>query len=184
MNMLSIQQLIGDVINDKANNLNNFMSLMKTNYNDLSSKQLHAHLVSEANYIMRNQYKSCDQFGVRIKEGDICYIDFGQAYLNEAGFQHFGLITNITNGKVFVIPMTSNPSTYHQAYDEIKLPNGKKHLMQIGLIKGLNRDSVLFLNDCKYINSARIIDVKANIDTSSELYKNIQKRILECLIHV
>ena len=80
--------------------------------------------------------------------------------------------------------MTSNPNTYKQAYDAEKLPNGKKHLMQIGLIKGLNKDSVLFLNDCKYINSARIIDVKANIDINTELYKNIQKRIMECLIRV
>ena len=184
MNMGSVQELIGEVINDKDNNLGSLMGLLKSNYNELSNKQLHAHLISEANYLLRNQYKSCDQFGVRIKEGDICYIDFGQAYLNEAGFQHFGLITNITNGKVFVIPMTSNTNTYNQAYDENYLPNGKKHLMQIGLINGLNKESVLFLNDCKYINSARIIDVKANIDTSSELYKNIQSRIMKCLISV
>ena len=32
---------------------------------------------------------------LNIEVGDICYIDFGQAYINEAGFQHFGLVGDV-----------------------------------------------------------------------------------------
>ncbi|MBR5004955.1 MAG: hypothetical protein IKY14_05810, partial [Erysipelotrichaceae bacterium] len=124
----------------------------------------------------------CDQLGVKIQVGDICYIDFGQAYLNEAGFQHFGLILKIFNGKAFVVPMTSNPETYAQAYDEKNNVHGKQHLMRIGRIQGLYRESVLFLNDCKYINTARIIDVKARIPKESLLFEKITQRVIQCLL--
>ncbi len=138
-------------------------------------------MVSEANWLMRNQALSCDELGVQIRVGDICYIDFGQAYINEAGFQHFGLILSIYQKKAFVIPMTSNPHQYRTAYDPLYNDAGKKHLMKIGLVAGMNRPSVLFLNDCKYINTARIIDVKAYIHPSSMLFSKITKRVQEII---
>lgn len=181
MNMSALQNLIE---NERCahDEMYHVMHIKQKEYEQLPDKVLQSHLISEANWMMRKQYRSCDQLGVRIQVGDICYIDFGQAYLNEAGFQHFGLILSIFNGKAFVVPMTSNPSTYAQAYDEKMNPYGKMHLMRIGLIKGMNRQSVLFLNDCKYINTARIIDVKARIPANSALFHQIKDRVMNCLL--
>ncbi|MFV0480299.1 MAG: hypothetical protein ACK5LZ_07010 [Anaerorhabdus sp.] len=136
-------------------------------------------MISEANWLMRNQALSCEELGVQVRVGDICYIDFGQAYINEAGFQHFGLILSVYQKKAFVVPMTSNIHQYKTAYDPKSNEIGKRHLMKIGLIAGMNRPSVLFLNDCKYINTARIIDVKAHIVPTSLLFDTIKKRIQE-----
>ena len=159
-----------------------YLSLKEEEFSALSVRQAHCHLVSEANWLNRKDARSCVQLGVKAKIGDICYIDFGQAYLNEAGFQHFGVILSFCNGKAFVVPMTSNPVTYKMAYDPIECPNGRRYLMRIGLIEGMKKESVLFLNDCKYINTARIIDVKATIPENSALFRHIVNRVKECLM--
>ena len=159
-----------------------YLSLKEEEFSALSVRQAHCHLVSEANWLNRKDARSCVQLGVKAKIGAICYIDFGQAYLNEAGFQHFGVILSFCNGKAFVVPMTSNPATYKMAYDPVECPNGRRHLMRIGLIEGMKKESVLFLNDCKYINTARIIDVKATIPENSALFRHIVNRVKECLM--
>ena len=48
-----------------------------------------------------------------------------------------------------------------------------------GLINGLIRESVLFLNDAKFINSARIIDKKAYISPYSPLFRKIKNRLMD-----
>lgn len=146
-------------------------------YKVMTGKDALARMISEENYRERYQAKGCEELGVWVKPGDICYIDFGLGYLNEAGFQHFGLVMKIINNKAVVIPMTSNEKTYHEA---IKA-NGKSHLMAIGKIKGMNKNSVLFLNDFKSINTARIIDVKAHIPVDSKLFIQIKNRAIKLL---
>lgn len=101
--------------------------------------------------------------------------------MHESGFQHFAVIISFCHGKAFVVPMTSNPTMYNQAYDHQMTPDGKKHLMRIGMIEGMAKESVLFLNDGKFINTARIIDVKANINKNSRLFQEIKKRLKECM---
>lgn len=141
-------------------------------YQCLSTKEALWSLISECNYKARSQAMSCEELGVWIRVGDICYIDFGINYLNEAGFQHFGLIISISNNKVLVIPMTSNEKTLQKA-KTAKSKKMKSHLLEIGKIAGMHKESTLFLNDAKFINSARIIDVKAHISVRSNLFKNI-----------
>lgn len=147
-------------------------------YSELETKEALARILSEKNYRCRKNACSSEDMGVWIRVGDICFIDFGVNYLNEAGFQHFGLITKIKNNKAFVIPMTSNNKTYQNSLG-IK---GKSHLMPIGKIKGMNKNSVLFLNDARFINTARVIDVKAHIPIESNLFKTIQKRLYETIM--
>lgn len=53
--------------------------------------------------------------------------------------------------------------------------------MRLGKIKGMNKESVLFINDAKWINTARIIDIKAHLDKNSELFKDIKERVKDCL---
>jgi hypothetical protein len=115
--------------------------------------------------------------------GDVAYIDFGHAYLHEAGYQHFGLVLSIANGKLFVVPMTSNPVAYAQAFDALQNPQGKQHLMRVGILPGLLRPSVLFLNDSKFISSTRIIEIKGHLSVSDPLFSHIAHRVRATIFH-
>lgn len=149
-------------------------------YRKMDLGELESSLVSQANWGNRHHLVSAQQLGITISEGDICFLDYGLGYLKEAGYQHFGLILSFCYGKAFVIPMTSNQVTYQQAYS-VTNPLGKKHLFPLGIIPGLNKRSVLFLNDGKYLNTARIIAIKAHLDPAGSLYKEIKERVKECL---
>ena len=157
-----------------------YINGVKDNYESLSYKEAVARLISEYNYRERAQANNCGELGVDIKVGDICYIDFGCAYVNEIGYQHFGLILSIFHNKAFVIPMSGNQTAYHSAYAKDN-PEGKEHLMRLGKLKGMNKNSVLFMNDAKWINTARIIEVKAHLDRQGELFQEIKARVIHCL---
>lgn len=157
---------------------NQYVEETNGHYNVLSTKEAIVRLISEKNYSDRHKANSCEELGVWIKVGDICFIDYGKSYLNEAGFQHFGIIMKIKNNKALVIPMTSNEKTYKEALRA----NGKNHLMPIGKVEGMAKNSVLFLNDARFINTARIIDVKAHVHIQSELFINIQKRFHKTIL--
>lgn len=128
-----------------------------------------AYLKSEANYFERCNYYSASNTGVWVKPGDICYIDFGCAYQCEMGYLHFGLIYKVIKSKVFVIPITSNGN------------DNKNQFYDLGKIEPMSKKGYLILHDMKFINNSRVIDVKAKIDTTSELFADIRKRILSTL---
>ena len=178
--MDTLQDYVGKNLT-REEKINRVLEAKVKEYDSMPEKLLESVLTSEMNSMFRRSHTTCNDFGVEYRVGDVLYIDFGNAYINEAGFQHFGLVMSIKNGKPFVIPMTSNPATYSQAYDRRYNPYGKKHLMRIGLVPGLNRGSVLFLNDAKFINSARIIDRKGYILPDSNLFLNIKTRLLSYL---
>lgn len=168
--MMSAKELWHDYISEK-----------KKIYDLIVPKQADNALISEANWITRSQYSWGGDLGVHVQIGDICYLDFGQSYLNEMGYQHFGLVFSIFAKKALIIPMTSNVFTYAKAYDQRQRPTGKEHLMQIGLIPGLVRPSVLFLNDLRFINTARVIDIKAHISPASSLFKKIEHGVIKVI---
>lgn len=144
----------------------------------MNKRQLSRLLISGFNYKLRNEFKSSELLGFKVKVGDICYIDFGSAYISEAGFQHFGLIIGYNNSKALIVPMSSNVSMYNQSYCPKNFSNGKKHLYRLPEIKGLHKKSVLFLNDIKSINTARVIDIKGYINPNSQLFKDVISRII------
>ncbi len=149
-----------------------FMQEKKNEYASISYKEGVQRLVSEKNYNTRRNVASAKALGLQIVPGDICYIDFGQAYLYEAGYQHFGLVLAIVHFKALIIPMTSNPNTYRKSLNQEE----GQYLYPLGWIDGLYKESVLFLNDAKFINTARIIDVKAHLDTDSEMFLEIKEK--------
>lgn len=153
-----------------------YLRYLADKFHDMNKFLLAKLLVSELNYENRYEYKSSELVGFKVNIGDICYIDFGQAYINEAGFQHFGIVIGYCNSKALVIPMSSNHSMYQQSYCKRTYPNGKKHLYRLPELNSLRKKSVLFLNDMKYINTARIIEVKGNINPDSKLFKDIVER--------
>ena len=148
---------------------------------EMTRMELEARLVSAANWDERHLYDSCRDLGFQIAPGDICYLDYGRGYVKEAGYQHFGLVVSLCEGKAFVIPMTSNEKTYARAFHPRRNPEGCRHLFALGDVEGLNKRSVLFLNDGKYINTARIIRITGHIEISGNMYKEIIGRLRECL---
>jgi hypothetical protein len=127
---------------------------------------------SEAMWLLRGRYASGEDIGIRVSPGDICWLDYGQTFNNEMGYQHFGLVLSLCNRKAVVVPVTSNEEMYRKAKEK-RYP----HLMRIGMPAGLRKKSTLFLNDLRYINTARILEKRAHIDTDSELFREICDRI-------
>ena len=138
-------------------------------------------LISKFNYEERSKMKSSELLGFKVKVGDICYIDFGRAFVSEAGYQHFAIIIGYCNSKALIVPMSSNSKMYYQSYCEKTFKHGKKHLYRLPELNGLNKKSVLFLNDVKFINTARIIQVKGHISPDSFLFKDIKNRFIELI---
>lgn len=126
-----------------------------------------SYLWSQYNYFSRNNLHSHLATGVWIRTGDICFIDFGCAYQCEMGYLHFGIIYKIVNNKAFVFPITSNEKHL------------KENLFVLGTIAPMNKESYVILNDGKFINTARIIDVKAHVPPESELFQELRKVWIE-----
>jgi PemK-like protein. len=176
-----LEELLQNYRMDQKELIRSYELLIRNEISSLSSKEIYQELLSEVNYRIRRRYKSSELVGFRVRVGDICFIDFGKSYINEAGYQHFGVVLNTYNSKILVVPMSSNPSMYDQAYCEKVFPHGKKHLMRLELVEGLERKSVLFLNDLKFINSARVIGIKAHLSQNSPTFIEIKKRVAAML---
>lgn len=123
------------------------------------------------NRMNRTEMWSSEAMNLSVKRGDICFIDYGKAYLNEAGYQHFGLVLREFNQKILVVPMTSNKSAIKHSRNYVE--NGKKHLYYIGHLDGLHKPSTLFLNDFKFVNSSRIISINGHLKPDSEMFQEI-----------
>ena len=132
--------------------MESFLKQRSRSFSELNHKEQAERLISEANLEERQHLYSCTALGVDVRVG-----------------------------KAFVIPMSGNPSAAAQAYDEQDNPRGKRHLMRMPHIEGLNKQSTLFLNDCKFINTARIIDVKAHVDRGSPLFQKIHSRMRQVI---
>ena len=139
-------------------------------------------MVSTQNYIKRSQWLKNPDLNVEV--GDLCFIDFGTAYRLEAGYQHFGLVMAKSYGKLFVLPMSSNEQHVLSAYDLKRNPDGKKHLFRFDKSCGLNKDSVLFLNDAKFISASRVIERLGHLEVSSLRFRQILFRIQQLLFNV
>lgn len=143
----------------------------------LSPFQQRKECISGHNRISRASYWSSEALRIDIHVGDLCYLDYGHAFINEAGYQHFGLVISSFNYKLLVVPMTSNPDAIRQARNVSCI--GKEHLYFIGKIPGLNKPSVLFLNDCKFVNSARVISVNGHMNPKSGMFQDILKTLID-----
>lgn len=148
---------------------------------ELQDKEIFDYMVSKMNFCKRKEMYSCKPFDIEVKKGDLAYIDFGQAYQHEIGYMHFGLVITVSRGKAFVVPLSGKYKAHLEAYDETN-QRGKKHLMRLGYVQGLTKVSVLFLNDAKWINTSRIIEVKAHLDTNGKIFKEAQKRTIEMIL--
>ena len=154
-----------------------YIQLKKEIYDQYCPSVSKESLASEDKWLQRYGCRNGGDIGIHVVPGDLCFIDFGQNYFNEMGFRHFGLVVSICVQKALVIPMTSNPETYRRAYDRMDNPQGKRNLYRIGHVEGMDRKSVLFLNDARYINTARVITVMAHMNPEEQMFKDIQNRL-------
>lgn len=171
-------KLMDLVVEEKQNHyiVEDYIEELKDYLSAMPYHEIKRECISGYNRFLRSKCLSSLDFNLRIEVGDIVFCDFGQAYINEAGFQHFGLVLKIFNYKAFVIPMSSNSITVRKAFNHPNKLDMKDHLFYIGMPLGLNKPSVLFLNDAKFINTARIIEVKSHIKSDSILFKQINNQ--------
>ncbi|WP_232505370.1 hypothetical protein [Erysipelothrix larvae] len=169
---------------DRERMLEEYLDKYKEYLKGLSILLLKQECISGMNRILRSAFKSSENVNIEVNIGDICYIDFGHAYLNESGYQHFGLVIQKKNHKLLVVPMSSKKELIHQAsnVDQIGAAN-KRHLYYLGQPEGMSRESVLFLNDTKFINSARVIGVTSQITPETQMFKEILKKVSETFVH-
>ena len=94
-------------------------------YASLSVKEAIPRLVSEQNLRERRHAGSCGELGVDIRVGDICYIDFGEAYISEIGYQHFGSdYNNFFITRHSFVPMSGNHTAYLQVLQQWRIRKG------------------------------------------------------------
>lgn len=165
-----------DILGDyKQKNLErlieNFCNQYQKYITDLSCHEKIKELKSGHNRVNRSHMWSSEAMKMTPKIGDICFIDYGHAYLNESGYQHFGLIIGSSNQKILVVPMTSKRDAISQSRNVVE--KGKLHLYYIGHLDGLHKPSTLFLNDFKYLNSARVISINGHLCINSTMFKDI-----------
>jgi len=93
-------------------------------------------------------------------------------YQYEAGYQHFGIVLKLAHYKAFVVPLTSNTTTHHSE---------KEHVFKVGFIEGLTKHSICFLNDAKFINTSRIIDVYGHLPVHDERFIQLRRKVFETI---
>ncbi|MBR4456868.1 MAG: type II toxin-antitoxin system PemK/MazF family toxin [Solobacterium sp.] len=153
---------------------NSYVQARKSMYGTLMPDYIVPNMRSEAMWVLRGRCCSGEEVGVEVKRGDVCWMDYGQTFLYEMGYQHFGLVLSLCNKKALIVPLTSNRHAYEKAGDP---SHPCPHLMRIGQLEGLHRPSTLFLNDLRFVNTARILEIRAHLDPDSELFQLILSRI-------
>ena len=135
----------------------------------LDTEERNRYLISLYNYIHRKTLKGNIE---NIKEGSICCVDFGNAYIKEIGYQHLALVIHVVGDKAFVVPIISKKDRFNSK-TQIILKKNK--------LRCLKNDSLLLLNDTKWINTSRIINCIGSINPESKFFHNIRRKIIEMI---
>lgn len=145
-------------------------------YKHIITKQLHSltlqQIKMECVSLINRKQRESRQHSLEVRVGDVCYIDYGPMYRYEAGYQHFGLVIQLSHYKVFVIPLTSNTNALYE---------GKNHIFHLGMIEGLTKNSMCFLNDAKFISISRIIDIYGHLATNDPRFLTIRRKLFETI---
>ena len=59
-----------------------YLNSKKDEFLEVNKRQLARLLISEFNYSLRKEFKSSELVNIKVKVGDICYIDYGRAYID------------------------------------------------------------------------------------------------------
>lgn len=155
-------------IKTKEEGLNYYTKLINDQIRSMTLQQIKMECVSSINRLHRQEIK----VDINVQVGDVCYIDYGPMYRYEAGYQHFGIVLKLSHFKAFVVPLTSNMNT-HQLE--------KEHVFIVGAIEGLTKHSVCFLNDAKFINTSRIIDIYGHLSMQDQRFIHLRRKVFETI---
>lgn len=137
-------------------------------------------ILCDANWIQKSKFGTFkDNKGkdITVELGKVYFIDYGKTFYGELAYFHYGLCIGKRDGKILVVPITSDKEHFPFSYHPINNPNGNKKNRQALLSEGFSKDCVLKINDTKYISAGRI--EKENIHISNNLLLEIQKQVFQ-----
>lgn len=137
----------------------------------LSARELEGYLRSMVNWAKRRKETSTWVLGAneKVEVGDVVFADFGVSYNMEIGVQHLALVVAVVKGKAFVVPMTSNRK--HVDNDE-QLEFNSDILL---------KDSAVFCNDARFINTARVIKKIGKVKESE--WRTVKNYVLKGILN-
>ncbi len=137
-------------------------------------------IISDANWIQKS---TIDDFydntnkRIPIELGNIYYIDYGKTFCGELSYFHYGLCIGKRDGKILIVPMRSGYDVFDKAYHPTNNPMGNRKYRQALTQEGFAKNSVLLINDTKYISAGRI-DKKSNM-INNETLESIQLQVFQ-----
>lgn len=135
-------------------------------------------LIAESNWMKRNHFKKYtpnENAPKKVLFGQVCTIDYGKTYKGEIGYIHPGLCVGKKDEKYLIIPMTTGKTWRDTCYHPIHNPNMTKENRQCCITEGFDKDSVLLMNDAKFISGGRILELHEIIQP--EILKEIQDQL-------
>lgn len=165
---------------------NIILAIMQYTYNYTQGlKRQNAYNAASILYSDMNWIKKChlsaaiDEDGNEInpKIGHLYYIDYGNTFKNEIGYQHHGVCIGKSKNKVLVVPTRSGTDVFERSYHPIDNPEGEKAFRRGLHSEGFLKDCVLLIDDVKYISSARI-DKESGI-INKKVVKDIQLQVFK-----
>lgn len=127
------------------------------------------HWVTHKKYCATKKYKS----------GNIIEYECGLNYSDELSYRHTGLVLEVFDRKIVVIPSSSTQSLIDKSREK---PSGLWYYFLVGKNVGFDHDCVLILNEMKTISKKRVIGSFGNITQNAD-GKKIFDDIKSELIH-
>ena len=150
-----------------------FLEIMVNKVYELDERELTLDLISQENYKLKREEGGCEE---EIREGDIIYVDFHEAYNYECGYMHLAFVLKIQGFKAFIVPMTSNKDTCFEA-----MMGRKLSLYYLGGKDNL-QESAVFLNDARWINLARTVKIIKRNPYGFRKTKEIKSRVIDLIL--
>ena len=123
---------------------------------------------SRLTYIAKKNYINKTMYSKR----EIVFVELGANIGNELSYEHFCVVLESYKDKIFVVPCSSSKIT--KVYD--KQSNLlKEYIIGKKDIDGFTKDTVLILNEAKWINKSRVL-MFTKKKISQELYKEMYEK--------
>ncbi|MBU5428777.1 hypothetical protein KQI22_01685 [Kineothrix sp. MSJ-39] len=119
----------------------------------------------------------------QVKKGEIYQFEFGKNYKPEMSYEHRGLVIDVKQKLLYVLPIFSyDPAKHPDVYHPTDNPTSKSDmfLLKASEFSFINHDSVLKLNDIRTVSINRILyQQNGMIAPISNTYKQIEQLVLQ-----
>ena len=146
-----------------------YINCEKRYISELTDERKSAYYSSMMNYFKYSADTTCyDRVGT-VAKGDVIYVEFGASFNRESGNGHLAVVLKIYAGKLLVVPLTSNLAIIDKDYCFLLMKG----------VGGLNKTSVAFLNDAKFISPSRVLNIVGNL--GEEKADEIKRKVVEII---